>query len=322
MSGYFRWVSMFLGFLLSGCVAASIVPETAGDLRSGTPAISPALQQKQTEVRVLKRKVAIGRFSNETKYGNSFFVDDYGDRVGKQAMDILSARLTETGKFLMLERADLQRIQDETRVGKTGPIDIPTDYLILGSVSEFGRKDSSDVGVFSRTKTQTVYAKVNIRLVDTRTGQIVYAGEGAGEAVNEAGTTMGLGSRAGYDATLNDKAISGAISKLIGNIIENLLDKPWRSYILSMSGGNYIIAGGKTQGIRVGDEFEVYEKGQVVTNPQTGLPIELPGTEVGRVKVVSTMGKTVDDELSICAVSGSSAGLPKNNFTNYYVSGK
>ena len=83
---YFRYVLPLFTFVLSGCVAASIVPETAGDLRTGTPVISPALQQKQTEVRVLKRKVAIGRFTNETKYGNSFFKDDYGDRVGKQAM--------------------------------------------------------------------------------------------------------------------------------------------------------------------------------------------------------------------------------------------
>jgi len=237
-------------------------------------------------------------------------------------MDILSARLAETGKFLLLERADLKRVQDEAKVGKIGPIDIPTDYLILGSVSEFGRKDSSEVGVFSRSKTQTVYAKVNIRLVDTKTGQIVYAGEGAGEAISEAGSTLGLGSRAGYDATLNDKAISGAISKLIGNIIENLLDKPWRSYILSFSNGQYIIAGGKSQGVRVGDEFEIYEKGQVVTNPQTGLPIELPGKEIGKIKVVSTIGKTVDDELSICTVSTSLSVMPTDNFAHYYVSGK
>jgi curli biogenesis system outer membrane secretion channel CsgG len=38
----------------------------------------------------LKRKVAIARFTNETKYGRSFFSDGKDENVGKQATDILS----------------------------------------------------------------------------------------------------------------------------------------------------------------------------------------------------------------------------------------
>ena len=55
---------------------------------------------------VLKRKVAIARFSNETQSGITFLMDDSGDRLGKQASDILSARLSDTGKFIMFERMD------------------------------------------------------------------------------------------------------------------------------------------------------------------------------------------------------------------------
>ena len=54
----------------------------------------------------LKRKVAIARFSNETKSKFAFLVDETGDRLGKQASDILSARLAQTGKFLLFERQD------------------------------------------------------------------------------------------------------------------------------------------------------------------------------------------------------------------------
>jgi curli biogenesis system outer membrane secretion channel CsgG len=73
------------------------------------PEVSPTLAQS-TEKRVLKRKVAIGRFSNETKYGKGIFSDPSVPDIGKQAMDILSAKLAETGKFLLLERADLELI--------------------------------------------------------------------------------------------------------------------------------------------------------------------------------------------------------------------
>ena len=54
----------------------------------------------------LKRKVAVARFTNETQSGTTFLVDDSGDRIGKQASDILSSRLAATGKFLMFERTD------------------------------------------------------------------------------------------------------------------------------------------------------------------------------------------------------------------------
>ncbi|GFO61020.1 hypothetical protein GMST_33450 [Geomonas silvestris] len=304
--------------LLSGCAAATVVNEPNGDMRTGTPIVAPALKQ-QLESRTLKRKVAIARFSNETKYGNNFLMDNYGDRVGKQASDILAARLTETNKFIMLERADFNRVQDEVEHGRIAAINVPADYLIIGSVSEFGRKDTSEVGVFSRSKKQTAYAKVNIRLVDTKTGQVVFGTEGSGEAASEVGSTLGVGSRAGYDATLDDKAISAAITKMIGNVIDKLLDKPWRSYVLSFTNGQYIIAGGKAQGIKVNDEFAVYKKGQVIANPQTGLPIELPGVSLGKIKVVTTLGSTVDDEVSLC-VPASGAQLPDRDFDKLYIS--
>ncbi len=49
--------------------------------------ISKSIEVKKNEPTGLKRKVAIGRFTNETRYGQSFFVDKNSDKIGKQAMD-------------------------------------------------------------------------------------------------------------------------------------------------------------------------------------------------------------------------------------------
>lgn len=43
--------------------------------------------------RTIKRKVAIGRFSNETQYAKGLFYDKENDPMGKQALDILSSKL-------------------------------------------------------------------------------------------------------------------------------------------------------------------------------------------------------------------------------------
>ena len=49
--------------------------------------------------KVIKRKVAIGRFSNETQYGKGLFYDKENDPMGKQALDILSSKLATSGNF-------------------------------------------------------------------------------------------------------------------------------------------------------------------------------------------------------------------------------
>ncbi len=65
----------------------------------------PSMTQSKTESeRILKRKIGIGRFSNETRYGAGLFLglvqtDDGYDRIGKQASDILISELTKSQKL-------------------------------------------------------------------------------------------------------------------------------------------------------------------------------------------------------------------------------
>jgi curli biogenesis system outer membrane secretion channel CsgG len=311
-----NWFFLLIIFLFLTHACATIKKPEVETLPESKPQVSKVLLPEAPKT-LLKRKVAIARFTNETKYGQSFFFDKNQDPIGKQAMDILSARLAATEKFILLERADIEKINKELGAGNLSNLKIPADYLIIGSVSEFGRNVTGDVGIFSRTKKQTAYAKVNVRLVDVYTSQIIYSEEGAGEAYSETGEVLGVGGRAGYDSTLSDKAISAAISKLVNNIVENLLEKPWRSFILSYQNDTYIIAGGKSQGIMVGDVFGVYQRGEKVLNPQTGLMIELPSKPLGAIRVSTTTGGDVLNEVSICTLQ--SGNLARENFEDIYV---
>ncbi len=255
--------------------------------------------------KVIKRKVAIGRFSNETQYAKGIFYDKENDPMGKQALDILSAKLAASGKFLLLERSDLATLLEEAKKGDNSLATVGADYMIIGSITEFGRKNTGKSGVFSTTKTQTVEAAVVIRLVDVSTGLIIYSDEAKGTADLTTKTTMGVGGRADYDATLSDKAISEAIGQLVENIINKCTDKPWRTYFLSYDNEAVLIAGGASQGVGVGATFNIKTKGKSVKNPQTGLMIELPGKTIGTVKVISTGGDTPETEYSFVEVSPS-----------------
>ena len=267
--------------------------------------------------RTIKRKVAIGRFSNETQYAKGLFYDKENDPMRKQALDILSSKLAASGKFILLEREDLDILVSEAGEGMNK---IGADYIILGSITEFGRKTEGEQRVFSSTKTQTVEAAVSIRLVEASTGLIIYSDEAKGYAETSSKQTMGIGGTAGYDATLSDKAISAALSQLVENIINKCMDKPWKSYILSVEDGTYIISGGASQGLVTGDKFNVYKKGKVVKNPQTGMDVELPGTKIGEITILSSFGDTPETELSFCSYEGET--LDVENLMNYYIMDK
>ena len=268
--------------------------------------------------KVIKRKVAIGRFSNETQYGKGLFYDKENDPMGKQALDILSAKLAASGKFLLLERGDLNALLEEVKKGEGSANTIGADYLIIGSITKFGRKNIGKQGVFTNTKTQTVDAAVAIRLVDVSTGLIVYSDEAKGSAEVTSKTTMGLGSNADFDASLSDKAISEAIGQLVENIINKCTNKPWRTYFLSYDNDAVLIGGGASQGVVEGDMFTIKMKGKKVKNPQTGVMIELPGKNVGTVKVISTAGDTPETEFSVVEVSATTP-IDASKINDYYI---
>ncbi len=272
----------------------------------------------QGQQQSLKRKVAIARFSNETTYAKGIFYDkENRNPIEKQASDILATKLAATEKFILIERQDFDKIMDEAKIAEVNYQKVGADYLIIGSVTEFGRSTTGDEKVFSRSKNQKVNAGVSIRLVDVSTGQVIYSEEAKGEAETSAKQTMGYGKTADYDASLDDKAISAAISKLVENIMNKCMDRPWKSYFISVEDATFIISGGKSQGIKVGDVYAVIQKGKTTKNPQTGMMIELPGKPVGKIKIDLLGGETVDSEYSI--VSFVEGSIDTAAVSNYYI---
>ncbi|EPT33663.1 CsgG/HfaB family protein [Phocaeicola abscessus] len=302
-----RLVLLIIMLMLAGSVSAQRKTEIIEPLTLG-----------QDEGMTLKRKVAIGRFSNETQYAKGIFYDKENDPMGKQALDILSSKLAASGKFLLFERGDLASLLEECQKGENVSSTVGADYMIIGSITEYGRKNTGKSGVFSSQKTQTVEATVSIRLVDVATGLIIYSDEAKGSAELTTKTTMGVGGRAGFDATLSDKAISEAVGQLVENIINKCTDTPWKTYFISYEPDAVLIAGGNSQGIREGMMFSILTKGRKVKNPQTGIMITLPGKSVGQVKVVSTGGDTPETEYSFVEVT-TTEHINATNMGNYII---
>lgn len=303
-------LSVVLTLSLFGCatqapqIAQVEAPHSKGALRAAQAEVV-----KQVPVSpVLKRKIALGRISNETNYGQSLLRDNYNDPLGKQVTDLMSKSLTETGEFIVLERPDIGRVQAESRLTDSKLNLIGVDTLIIGSLTEFGRKTVGASGFVSSNKKQVAFAKVDIRLVETRTGHVFYATSGSGEASTETGSVFGFGSQASYDGTLNDAAIRQAVGDAVNSMTVELNKKPWETFILKVEGSRVFISGGKSQGIKPGMTFGVFTLGEKVKSPQTGADITLPGKSVAQIRVEALFGDTELNEGAVGTVSSGSIG--------------
>jgi curli biogenesis system outer membrane secretion channel CsgG len=288
------WAVGLLALALGGC--ASQVREVAPPAEAPAPDanLGPALASGP------KHRIAIASFEDKSGYGSNLFgtIDD----LGKQASDILASHLIKSGQFIVLEREKLGDLKNENQLqGKEGGF-VGVTALIFGSVTEFGTKtEMMDKGL-SKSKLQTAHAKVTIRLVDPATGQAFYAEFGEADANKESDQVLGFGASSGYDATLTDKALNGAIAKLTGNVLKTLKGRPWQAPILDIQDGQVFVGAGSRANLKVGQTLVVVKPGKKVKNSATGALVELPGTRTAKLKVVSQFGESDVSEGSVCSI--------------------
>ena len=312
MPFFLKVAAPVLSIIMTGCAVQSpqVAQKEAPQSTVAQKAAQQALTAQAPTAPTLKRKIALGRMTNETTYGKSLLRDRHDDPLGKQVTDLMSKALTETGAYLVFERPDISRVTEESRLTDQKLNLIGVDALIVGSLTEFGRKTVGETGFVSASKKQVAFAKIDMRLVDTKTGHVFFATSGAGEASTETASTFGFGSRASYDGTLNDAAIRQAVGDAINRMTVELNTRPWETYILKAEGGRIFLSGGKSQGIRPGMLFSVFTVGEQVKSPQTGAIITLPGQQVAEVRADGLFG---DSELN----EGTVASVVSGSLSNY-----
>ncbi len=298
---------------LGGCAIQTppITPQEAPPSAADQRAAQQAALAQAPKKPALKRKIALGRITNETSYGQSLLRDNSGDPLGKQVTDLMSKALTESGAFLVFERPDIGKVEAESKLADTRLNLIGVDALLVGSLTEFGRKTVGATGFISSSKRQVAFAKVDMRVVDTTTAQVLFATSGAGEASTETASTFGFGSQAAYDGTLNDAAIRQAVSEAVSRLAADFRSRPWQTVILKTEPGRVFLSGGKAQGLRPGMELEVQTQGERIKSPQTGAFVTLPGRSVARLRVEALFGDSELNEGAVAAVvSGATDGHP------------
>jgi curli biogenesis system outer membrane secretion channel CsgG len=207
-----------LGVLAAGCVTESHrTLETPTVASHGTAYGGPTYT------------VVVGKFQNRSQYLRGAFADA-GDPLGTQAKTILKTHLQQTGRFVLVDRDNMDEIAREAAIRGERQALSGAQVAITGDVTEFGRRETGDIqlfGVLGYGKKQLAYAKVALNVVDVRTSQVVYAVQGAGEYDLSNREVVGFGTVAGYDATLNGKVLNLAITEAVNNLVAGLERGEW-----------------------------------------------------------------------------------------------
>ena len=149
------------------------------------------------------------------------------------AQDVFVTELVKSGKFRVVEREQLEALMQEKNLTLSGDVDPKTavkvgkllgvNYLLTGAVTEYGVTDKGAHGSgigrlpgFNAGK-RSFTAAMNARLIDTNTGEIVWADEASAEESSVKVSVGGFGGGVD-DERMFDKVMKPVIQKLTASL--------------------------------------------------------------------------------------------------------
>ncbi|MBD3398714.1 MAG: hypothetical protein GF399_00085 [Candidatus Coatesbacteria bacterium] len=255
----------------------------------------------------MRKRIAVSAL--EDKAGSSY-------NVGTGLADVLTTALVNTGKFQVYERDQLARVMEEQALGTSGLVTPQTapeigkllgvQAIVYGSVTEFStQEDSVGLGTmmggigFNR---YTARVTLDLRIIDTTTGEIIFAHSATGEESEAGGALMVpgmvIGAGSDFNNTLEGQAARQAIDEIVEAITVKMRDIPWTGAVVKADGDKVYLNAGMESGIETGMEFKVYQKGEELIDPTTGISLGAEETLIGIIQVMD-----VKERYAICRIT-------------------
>ncbi len=252
----------------------------------------------------LKKRIAVIDFEDRSGWGHN---------IGSGLADMLVTDLVKSKKFMVIEREELSRVLEEQGLGMSGAVTpqsaaqvgklLGVELIVTGSVSEFGEKKSGlggsvgKLGIGGKFTKRKARAVVDVRLVNTTTGEIILAEKAEGEdgstgLDNISVSDIDFGNPTYWDNTILGKASRKAIDKCVKHITKAMDKVPWQGKIIKVNDdGTIYMKPGSGGGVKSGMEFAVYSKGEDLVDPDTGISLGSEESLIGRIKVVQDVAE-------------------------------
>ena len=302
-------VIFLLAFTIEFAYAYDPIAEEEKEIAMEEAATAPPAEPVYTPYYGPKKRIAVTKFENKVRgvYGNWRLGDGFGE--------MLTTELMKTGRFVVVERQALQDVVGEQELGQTGLVRqesaakvgelLGAQIIVRGVVSEFDMAESGGgggigIGGFRLgVKTSSAHVAVDIRLIDTTTGQVLYSHNAAGHA-EASGLGVGVFKgevdfhAEGFKKTPLGQATRQAISDCVNFIISKMEAMPFSAKVIKVTGDSIYINAGTNLNIKPGMVFKAYSVGEAIIDPDTNLVLGQEEKMVGSVEV-----KTVQEKFSI-----------------------
>jgi curli biogenesis system outer membrane secretion channel CsgG len=276
-----------------------------------------------------KRAIVVDKFESTGQFNAA-----YGDwDVGGGLAAMLTTALSQSGQFVVLERANMQRIVFEQELKSNNVANPETgpklgqvsgaQFIVIGAVTEFGLQDkggSVNIGLGGGTKNplNTLFGAkraegavaMDLRIVDTSTTQVVQTVK-----VKETISQTSLNASADYrqmtmggdqfNNTPLGEAARHAIEKAVQEIISTAARQPWHALLVDINGADAVINAGQGAGVKIGDRFNVERITQRLTDPATGEVLTVRRAILGTLVVTG-----VEDRVSFATYAPSDPNVP------------
>jgi curli biogenesis system outer membrane secretion channel CsgG len=213
-----------------------------------------------------KKKIAIAKFENATRFGKR--------RLGENMTSVLTTELSKTKRFILLERADVDKILDQLALSQSGITEgsleqirlLDADFILTGQVTHYAVTTTGSSNLFTQSKTQKAEVGADIRIIDVRTGEILLSESGKGTTEKEFDKVLGMGEDGGYDESLEMDAFRIAVIELTKNIVQSIDQSPWICDVVKISDSRLYIDAGKMSNLSIGMVMQIFQKGEAVKN--------------------------------------------------------
>jgi curli biogenesis system outer membrane secretion channel CsgG len=304
-----------------------------------------------------KRRLAVRPFdySTVTTWVNYWFNNNTNIGEGIRAM--LTVRMNESKNVTLLERTNIQDVLKEQDLGASNRVKKGTnarigqlsgaDAMLYGDIVIFGRDDTTKrkslgaaLGRFSpvagavatMNKEEKAVVGINLRLVDTETGEVIETAEARGESSRKskdyAGVlgVSGAGAAAGgsgmtssnFQQTIIGEATSNAVTKIVEYLetrIPQLPAKPREieGRVATLGTGTIVLNVGSQDGVMRGDRFEILQINGEVKDPTTKEVIDIDAVKIGEfvadgVREKTATGAYGGQAMSVAYVTASGKG--------------
>jgi len=310
--------------------AAAEVPAVA---RGSATAFPPDLAEVAASK---KRRLAVRPFdySTVTTWVNFWFNNNVNIGEGIRAM--LTVRMDKSKNITLLERTNIQDVMKEQDFGASNRVKKGTnarvgqlsgaDAMLYGDIVIFGRDDTTKrkglgaaIGRFNPVagavvtlnKEEKAVVGINLRLVDTETGEVIETAEARGESSRKSkdygallgvsGVGVGAGgvsmTSSNFQQTIIGEATSNAVTKIVEFLearIPQLPAKPRdiEGRVATVGTGTIVLNVGSQDGVLRGDRFEILQINGEIKDPTTREVIDIDAVKIGEFVADGVREKT------------------------------